>query len=102
MLHIHNVIEHDGSLSRRDEYFDPTNPFDKTTFDSFLSYFGNAQMLDVGSLANARARHALDMSKINPEFTITQETMQRILGENALMLAVWGSPDNPVAKRPYF
>ncbi|KAF6804118.1 hypothetical protein CMUS01_14930 [Colletotrichum musicola] len=42
------------------------------------------------------------MSKINPEFTITQETMQRILGENALMLAVWGSPDNPVAKRSYF
>ncbi|KAF6804117.1 hypothetical protein CMUS01_14929 [Colletotrichum musicola] len=28
MLHVHNVIEHDGSLSRRDEYFDPTNPFD--------------------------------------------------------------------------
>ncbi|KAJ3943620.1 uncharacterized protein N0V96_006549 [Colletotrichum fioriniae] len=28
MLHAHNVIEHDGSLSRKDAIFDPTNPFD--------------------------------------------------------------------------
>lgn len=62
MLHVHNVIEHDGSLSRRDAVFDPTNSFDKGTFDNFVSYFGDEQAINTSIMANARARHALDMS----------------------------------------
>ncbi|KAF4887686.1 putative sterigmatocystin biosynthesis peroxidase stcC [Colletotrichum fructicola] len=101
MLHVHNVIEHDGSLSRRDAVFDPTNSFDKGTFDNFVSYFGNEQAINTSIIANARARHALYMSEINPSFSITQEQIPVIVGENAFMLAIFGHPENPVANRSF-
>ncbi|KAJ0378821.1 hypothetical protein COL26b_002886 [Colletotrichum chrysophilum] len=93
MLHVHNVIEHDGSLSRRDAVFDPTNSFDKGTFDNFA--------INTSIIANARARHALYMSEINPSFSITQEQIPVIVGENAFMLAIFGHPENPVANRSF-
>ncbi|KAH8595309.1 Chloroperoxidase [Bisporella sp. PMI_857] len=102
MLNKHNVIEHDGSLSRRDSVFDPTNRFDKGTFNSFLKYFGNAKNMTIASTANARARHALDMSLVNPTFSITTEQVPVICGENAMMLAVWGHPELPIANREYY
>ncbi|KAF3806286.1 putative sterigmatocystin biosynthesis peroxidase stcC [Colletotrichum gloeosporioides] len=101
MLHAHNVIEHDGSLSRRDAVFDPTNSFDKGTFDNFVSYFGDEQAINTSIIANARARHALDMSEINPSFSIIQEQIPVIVGENAFMLAIFGHPENPVANRSF-
>ncbi|KAF4930210.1 hypothetical protein Brms1b_006800 [Colletotrichum noveboracense] len=89
-------------MSRRDEYFDPTNPFDAGTFNQFLSYFGNAQTFDVTSISNARARHIQQMSLLNPTMNVTEAREGTSAGECAFMLAVWGSPDNPVAKRSYF
>ncbi|OLN95791.1 putative sterigmatocystin biosynthesis peroxidase stcC 4 [Colletotrichum chlorophyti] len=101
MLYQHNFLEHDGSLSRRDMYFDTSNRFDKDTFDSFLSYFGDAQTINTSSIANARGRHALEMSRINPTFTLPESALQLALGEAALLLTVWGSPTNPIANRSY-
>ncbi|KXH60531.1 hypothetical protein CNYM01_00008 [Colletotrichum nymphaeae SA-01] len=97
----HNVIEHDGSLSRRDMYFDPSNRFDKATFDSFVAYFGDATTINTSDMANARARHALAMSRINPTFTLPESSAPLFLGEASLMLAVWGSPSKPVANRAF-
>ena len=109
MLHIHNFIEHDGSLSRKDSVFDKTNQFSAEILDSFLSYFGNATTMDIASTANARARHALDMAKVNPNFSTTQDQLKTILGENALMLAIWrngtegsGTHDEPIATREFY
>ncbi|KAH7382238.1 Chloroperoxidase [Pyrenochaeta sp. MPI-SDFR-AT-0127] len=102
MLHKHNHIEHDSSFSRRDTFFDPTNPFDAATFDSFLSYFGNEQNITVAAAENARARHALDMSKLNPEFGLTKAQVGVIQGEIATMLAVFGHPEFPHINRPWF
>lgn len=101
MLHTHNIIEHDGSLSRRDAVFDPTNRFDEGTFNNFVSYFGEEQAINTSIIANARARQALDMSKINPSFSITQGQVPVIVGENAMLLAIFGHPENPVANRSY-
>ncbi|KAI3553264.1 hypothetical protein CABS03_12631 [Colletotrichum abscissum] len=101
MLNRHNVIEHDGSLSRRDMYFDPSNRFDKATFDGFVAYFGDATTISTAAMANARARHALAMSRINPTFTLPESSAPLFLGEASLMLAVWGSPSKPVANRAF-
>ncbi|KAF9875550.1 hypothetical protein CkaCkLH20_06931 [Colletotrichum karsti] len=101
MMHTHNIIEHDGSLSRRDAVFDPTNSFDKGTFDNFVSYFGDEQAINISMIANARARHALDMSRINPTFNITQAQIPVIVGENAMLLVIFGRPDNPIANRSF-
>ncbi|TDZ54257.1 putative sterigmatocystin biosynthesis peroxidase stcC [Colletotrichum trifolii] len=101
MLNLHNAIEHDGSLSRRDEFFDPNNHFDGPTFDQFLSYFGPSQNIDVSQWANARARHVQEMSRVNPSFNVANATVPLMLGESALMLAVYGRPDKPIAKRSY-
>lgn len=102
MLHTHGIIEHDGSLSRRDSFFDPTNPFDPKTFDNYLSYLGNDTTIDPTSQANARARQALDMSVLHPEFEITQAEVPVIMGENAMLLSIFGSPlEKPVARRDW-
>lgn len=103
MLHnTHGVIEHDGSLSRRDAVFDPSNRFDEGTFDNLVSYFGNSTAIDIPTMANARARHALDMSLINPGFNITEAAVPVILGENAMMMAIWGHPERPIANRAFY
>lgn len=102
MIHKHNVLEHDASVSRRDTYFDPTNPFDAATFDNFLSYFGNEQNITVAAAENARARHTFDMSKLNPEFGLTRTQVSIIQGEFATMLAIFGHPENPHINRPWF
>ncbi|KZL84158.1 deoxyribonuclease -related protein [Colletotrichum incanum] len=101
MLHKHNFIEHDGSLSRRDMYFDPSNSFDEETFDAFMSYFGDAVAINTSTIANARARHALEMSRVNPNFTLPQSTIPAATGECAFMLAIFGSPETAVANRSY-
>ncbi|KAL1612128.1 hypothetical protein SLS60_000351 [Paraconiothyrium brasiliense] len=108
MLHrTHGFIEHDGSLSRKDIFFDPSNRFDPETFDNLVSYFGDSETINISSLANARARHAYDMSLINPEFEITQESIPVIVGENAMLLSIFSSPsehpnlDNPIARRDW-
>ncbi|OJD38127.1 deoxyribonuclease-related protein [Diplodia corticola] len=103
MLHKHNVLEHDGSLSRRDMHFDTSNKFDAATFANFLSYFdANATVLGVNETADARARHAYDMSKMNPEFTITSSMLPIMVGESVMMMLVWGSVEEPGAQRDYF
>lgn len=103
MLHkTHGLIEHDGSLSRKDIFFDLSNRFDPDTFNNFISYFGDSDKIDIPSLANARARQAFDMSLINPEFVITQESIPVIVGENAMLLEIFGNPpENPVARRDW-
>lgn len=102
MLHVHNFIEHDGSLSRRDAIFNPANTFDPETFNNTISFYGSKQEIDIATQANARARHALEMSRLNPNTTITEGNIFPILSENAMMLAVWGHPDNPVMNRSFF
>ncbi|KAI1255323.1 hypothetical protein MGN70_003388 [Eutypa lata] len=102
MLHAtHGVIEHDGSLSRRDAVFDPTNPFDEGTFSNLLKYFGCAKTFNITTLANARSRHAFDMSLINPDFTILEGAVPVIMGENANMLAIWGHPELQIGNLEY-
>ncbi|KAK1981676.1 Peroxidase, family 2-domain-containing protein [Colletotrichum cereale] len=101
MLNKHNFIEHDGSLSRRDMYIDPSNRFDKDTFDAFMNYFGDAAEINTTTISNARARHALEMSRINPNFTLPQSAIVGATGESAFMLTVFGSPGTPVAKKSY-
>ncbi|KAK2038851.1 Cloroperoxidase [Colletotrichum somersetense] len=101
MLNKHNFIEHDGSLSRRDMFFDPSNRFDQATFDAFIKYFGTATQINVTTISNARSRHALEMSLINPNFTITQAKILAPLGESAFLLTIFGSPGTPVADRSF-
>ncbi|TID07393.1 putative sterigmatocystin biosynthesis peroxidase stcC [Colletotrichum higginsianum] len=101
MLHKHNFIEHDGSLSRRDMYFDPSNRFDKETFDAFIGYFGGATTINITTIANARARHALEMSRVNPNFTLPESAIPAATGECAFLLTIFGTPGTPVANRSY-
>ncbi|KAF2031982.1 hypothetical protein EK21DRAFT_61941, partial [Setomelanomma holmii] len=103
MLHkAHGFIEHDGSLSRADMFFDTSNKLNPPVFDNFVSYFNNSKTINTASLANARARHAYDMSLANPEFRITQASITVILGENAMFLSIFGGAGRkPLARRDW-
>ncbi|KAH7067296.1 Chloroperoxidase [Paraphoma chrysanthemicola] len=97
-------IEHDGSLSRADVFFDKDNDFSPKVFDNFISYFNESATVDIALLANARARHAFDMSLANPTFVITNASIPVILGENAMLLSIFSNNTplvNPVARRDW-
>jgi peroxidase family protein len=102
MIHRHNVIEHDASISRRDAFFDPSNKFDEATFSNFLSYLGDDPAPGVVAVENARARHTFDMSKLNPEFGLTKGQVGVIQGEVATMLGIFGNPEAPFVNRTWF
>ena len=102
MIRTHNIIEHDGSISRRDSFFDPTNPFSAATFDNFLTYWGTDQNITLAATENARARHTFDMSKLNPEFGLSARQAGVFQGEIVLMLGIWGHPDFPHIRRDWF
>ncbi|KAH9208138.1 Chloroperoxidase [Leptodontidium sp. 2 PMI_412] len=102
MIRTHNIIEHDGSISRRDSFFDPTNPFSAATFDNFLTYWGTDQNITLAATENARARHTFDMSKLNPEFGLSERQAGVFQGEIVLMLGIWGHPDFPHIRRDWF
>ncbi|KAJ5035560.1 uncharacterized protein L3040_008026 [Drepanopeziza brunnea f. sp. 'multigermtubi'] len=105
MLHnTHGIVEHDGSLARQDIFFDPSSQFDPATFANLLSYLGPSPGIDLPGLAHARARHAWHMSAANPRFSIAPAAVPVIVGENAMLLGIFGKGNatSPVVDRAHF
>ena len=41
-LYEHNAIEHDASIVRHDEYFEPLSQFDSTLFENLIEHHNNS------------------------------------------------------------
>jgi hypothetical protein len=64
----HNFpIEHDGSLSRQDNYFGDWYDFDQTPYDQWISQFGSATTTSIASAAMAKYVRVNDSLARNPE-----------------------------------
>jgi hypothetical protein len=50
----HNIIEHDGSLSRRDLFEGDNHSFCQKTFDEFLSYVNDTEKVTIAGAAAGR------------------------------------------------
>jgi hypothetical protein len=85
----HNVIEHDGSLSRNDAYFGDVERFDPRIWDMTRSHFtGDTIPLPVA--AQARKDRLATAKAANPQFTLTEVGGMGSLAETALYSIVLG------------
>ena len=66
----HNIMEHDGSLSRLDYYFGDNHDFNQGVYAQTKRCFTNAT-IDIQTAANARLARILTSNLTNPTFNLS-------------------------------
>ena len=90
-LRAHNVIEHDGSLSRVDIGTGNGDnwSFDQPTFDETKGYWTEETItIDIG--ARALFKRQITARKNNPNYTLPQEQLINAVGQTAMYLGAIG------------
>lgn len=97
----HNVLEHDGSLTRSDNALTG----DSTTFNSTIyertRSFWTAPNIDFKMAANARLTRMLDSLKANPKFSIAEPVVGFSHLETAIYMLVFGDRQKKTANREH-
>ncbi|RYP92983.1 hypothetical protein DL770_000857 [Monosporascus sp. CRB-9-2] len=88
-LNRHNVLEHDGSLSRLDAYFGNNHVFNEEVFEQTKKYW-TGPVLDPEMLANSKLARQLDSKAFNPTYTFTETVEHFSLGELAAPIIAFG------------
>ncbi|KAI1099048.1 Cloroperoxidase [Jackrogersella minutella] len=88
-LNVHNVLEHDGSLSRSDAYFGNNHIFNETVFDQTRAWWTEA-ILDANQLANGKVARQLISKAFNPNYTFTARINDFSLGEVIAPIVAFG------------
>ncbi|KAF2647155.1 Cloroperoxidase [Lophiostoma macrostomum CBS 122681] len=91
-LNVHNVLEHDASMSREDAAFGNNHVFDKTLFDT-TRQFWTADPVTAQMLADGKLYRQIVSRSINPNYTFTTTTEQFSLGEVAAPIIAFGDID---------
>lgn len=89
-LNRHDLLEHDGSLSRADAYWNIDQTFNTTVYNESLSYLSrNGDTIDLASAAAARMARMATSQATNPTFFVNATAGQISFGETgAYMLAL--------------
>ncbi|KAF9877182.1 chloroperoxidase-like protein [Colletotrichum karsti] len=98
----HNVIEHDGSLSRADvAVTGNANKFDARVWNGVKAHF-TGPTIDTKTMALARRDRVKVAMMTNPEFNLTTAQLKLSFAESAFMLGVLaGDFKNPQAPTVY-
>ena len=91
-LTTHNILEHDGSISRQDAEFGPADVFHPETWNLTSQYF-EGDMIDLAMAAKARTAAVVRSAMGNPQFTLPQLGTHFIYGETAAYQFVLGEWD---------
>jgi len=86
----HGILEHDGSLSRKDFFFGDPRPFDAETYAETTSYW-TADPVTLQMAADARMGRLATSLATNPDFTLTEVGNGFDAGESAAYIVVFGS-----------
>ncbi|EMD92077.1 hypothetical protein COCHEDRAFT_1203160 [Bipolaris maydis C5] len=98
-LSTHNILEHDGSLSRQDNAINgDSTSFNATIYERTRSFF-TAPTISLQMAANARLARMLDSLKINPQFSITLPAVGFSHLETAIYMIVFGDRTQKTAQR---
>ncbi|KFY06498.1 hypothetical protein V492_08000 [Pseudogymnoascus sp. VKM F-4246] len=97
-LNRHNVLEHDASMSRVDDFFGNNHAFDQETFDE-TRVFWTGPVLDANMLANGKLARQLASKSKNPEYTFTASTEQFSLGEVGAPIIVFGDLESATVEK---
>ncbi|KAF2643143.1 Cloroperoxidase, partial [Massarina eburnea CBS 473.64] len=98
MLNRHNVLEHDGSLSRTDAYFGSNHIFNQTVYDQSRKYW-TAETVTVDMLANSKIARQLESKAFNPEYRFTANVENFSLGELIAPIVAFGSFETATVPR---
>lgn len=96
----HNILEHDGSLSRLDYYFGDNHDFNLGVYDQTKKYF-TSETIDIQTAANARLARVLTSNLTNPTFGLSQIGTLFSFGETAAYIAVFGDGASGTVNRSW-
>ncbi|KAF1951719.1 Cloroperoxidase [Byssothecium circinans] len=86
----HGILEHDGSLSRKDAALGGANAeFDQETFNEFLGYFNGSDQITLASAAAARWGRLTAQRKRNPTFSYTPNDRFGSYAETAIYVSLF-------------
>jgi hypothetical protein len=86
---VHNVCEHDGSLSRNDFYFGDNIHFNGPIWDAVKAHF-TEDVITIENAANTWTDRFNTAKAANPEFNLTDTGHQNAIFETSLYLLVFG------------
>ncbi|KAK8113943.1 Chloroperoxidase [Apiospora kogelbergensis] len=85
----HNILEHDGSLSRQDAHYGRIDILNPTVFAETLSYFPDP-VIELKQAAHARRARIVASNRTNPEFAWSDATERNSVLETAIYLIAFG------------
>ncbi|TKX19842.1 sterigmatocystin biosynthesis peroxidase-like protein 4 [Elsinoe australis] len=91
-LRLHNIVEHDSSMSRQDAYFGNNFDFNQTVFDGTRAFWVN-DTLDRFQLANGKLFRQLHSRAHNPTYFFTEKVEKFSLGEMGAPVVAFGDID---------
>ncbi|KUI72246.1 Putative sterigmatocystin biosynthesis peroxidase stcC [Cytospora mali] len=98
MLNVHNILEHDASLSRSDAYFGNNHVFNETVFETTIKYWPE-ETLDANYLAMSKVFRQVESKAFNPTYRFTETTEAFSLGEVLAPIAAFGDLDAVTVNR---
>jgi hypothetical protein len=97
-LNKHNIIEHDGSLSRQDHNLGGTRKFDPEVFEETLGYFEGKEEVGIEDLAGARWGRIQTSKELNKEFVYGPSQRMSSYLESAILHGVFKDAKSGKAK----
>ncbi|KAJ4356150.1 uncharacterized protein N0V89_004180 [Didymosphaeria variabile] len=91
-LNVHNVLEHDASLSRTDAAFGSNHIFNETIFNTSRAFW-TEDTVTANMLANSKLYRQIESRAFNPDYKFTATTEQFSLGEVAAPIIVFGDTE---------
>lgn len=88
-LNVHNLLEHDGSLSRADAYFGDNHVFNETVFDESMTFWVG-DVLDAKALAMSKLGRQVSSKSKNPTYRFTSSVESFSLGEVSAPIIAFG------------
>ncbi|KAJ4325971.1 hypothetical protein N0V94_000336 [Neodidymelliopsis sp. IMI 364377] len=97
-LNKHNIIEHDGSLSRQDHNLGGTRQFDPEVFKETLGYFDGKEEVGIEDLARVRWGRIQTSKNLNEEFVYGPSQRMSSYLESAILHGVFKDAKSGKAK----
>lgn len=99
-LNVHNVLEHDASLSRADAALGNNHVFNQSVFDTSKKWWSD-EIVSAVQLANSKIYRQLVSRAENADYTFTASTEEFSLGEVAAPIIAFGDTSKGSVRRDW-
>jgi hypothetical protein len=97
-LNVHNVLEHDASLSRSDAAFGNNHIFNETVYNGSRQWW-TEEIVTAGMLANSKIFRQVQSRAMNPNYAFSASTEEFSLGEVIAPIIAFGSIEDATVNR---